>query len=344
MKDSFDQDKHSRWLSRLLHIAVVGGLFVLIGVRVYGYFATSRADENAESRKSHSEIRSEQVEKASKAFEEERWQDAAEGYRLIVEHSPQNIQALYRYAASLHNSGDLEEAHGAWMQLCRFRQGRRYALYNIACIYALQGEKQLALDYLHEAIDVGFESRKPISEDPDFVSLLDDPEFRRLEELAKPIGMRDTYRRFDFLKGSWILTNSANRRVGSLEVTADNNGYTLVGRLTNNASSVDSTMVCYYEPGIGRWKQVWVDDRGTVIQLESVDGEDNQLVLQGEKVTAEGDHQQARIVYSEDEGGITSQTLLQSLNGEAWIPLLTVQLISRDAKRKKSMLGNLSVQ
>jgi tetratricopeptide (TPR) repeat protein len=343
MQDSFDQDGHSRWLSRLLHIAVVGGLFALIGVRVYGYFATSRTDENAEARKNRSELRSDLAEEASEAYENERWQESAEGYRLIVERSPQNIQALYRYASSLHNNGDLEEAHAAWMQLCRFRQGRRYALYNIACIYALQGEKQLALDYLQEAIDAGFESRKPISEDQDLVSLLDDPEFRRLEELAKPIGMRDTYRRFDFLKGKWTLTNSANRRIGSLEVTTDNNGYTLVGRLINNASSVDSTMVCYFEPGAGRWKQVWVDDRGTVIQLASVDSEDNQLVLQGEKVTAEGDRQQARIVYAEDDAGVTSQTLFQSLNGEVWTPLLIFRLTSPGTKNKKTILGN-SVQ
>ncbi len=268
---------------------LVVGLLALIGVRVYGYFASSQSQENSEPRRAKAERSGELVRKAQKAFTEERWPDAIEHYGEVVNRYPQNVQAWYCYAWSLHKNGDLEAAHNAWMRLCSFRQARRIALYNIACIYALQGEKQLALDYLQEAIDAGFERRRSISEDPDLVSLVDDDEFKRLEELAKPIGLRNTYRRFDFLQGKWLLTSPGGRQVGSLVVTPDNNGYTLIGRLINNSSSNNTTIVSFYEPGVGRWKQVWVDDRGTVIQLEHADGLEDSLVLEGEMVTAEGE-------------------------------------------------------
>jgi tetratricopeptide (TPR) repeat protein len=333
----FDQEKKSTWLSRLLHITLVVGLLALIGVRVYGYFASSQSEENAEPRKAKAERSGDLVRKAEKAFTDRRWPEAIEHYGEMVQRYPQNVQAWYRYALSLHQNGDLEEAHNAWMRLCSFRQARRIALYNIACIYALQGEKQLALDYLQEAIDAGFERRQSISEDPDLVSLVDDAEFKRLEELAKPIGMRNTYRRFDFLQGKWLLTTPGGRRVGSLVVTPDNNGYTLLGRLINNSSSNNTTIVSFFEPGVGRWKQVWVDDRGTVIQLEHAEGEEDSLVLEGEMVTSEGETRRARVIYTEDEEGVVSQTLLNSRDGEDWDPLLAVELVSREPL-KKSLL------
>jgi hypothetical protein len=120
-------------------------------------------------------------------------------------------------------------------------------------------------------------------------------------------------------------------------VRSENNGYSLVGRLVNNSNSLNSTIVSFYEPGAGRWKQVWVDDEGTVTQLQHVDSEEGQLLLEGEMVTAEGEHRQAKVIYAEDEEGVTSQSLLQSRDGVDWEPLLTVQLVSRKP-RKSSFL------
>ena len=306
-------------------------------MRVYGYFATTRGEEEQQRRDASPSRRSELLQQATEAFEQERWGESAKFYGQLVDDNPRNVQALYRYAMSLHQNGDLQQAHNAWMRLCNFRQGRRFALYNIACIYALQNEKQLALDYLQEAVDAGYENRSPIGEDPDFASLVDDPEFRRLEELAKPIGMRDTYRRFDFLKGNWLLRTPEGQLVGRFDVTTENHGYTLIGRLTNNSTSRNATIVSYYEPGAERWKQVWIDDDGTVTQLEHVDSDESRLVLEGAMITAEGEHQQARVVYAEDDEGVTSQSLFRSRDGADWETVLTVQLESRGS-RKRSFL------
>ncbi len=56
-------------------------------------------------------------------------------------------------------------------------------LYNGACLYALLGEKQKAIDTLRSAIAAGVTNFQWILNDPDLYSLHDDPQFLAL---AKP--------------------------------------------------------------------------------------------------------------------------------------------------------------
>jgi TPR repeat len=54
------------------------------------------------------------------------------------------------------------------------------AYYNMACVYALQGEKDLALRYLQIAALNGYASAEGIDADPDLTALHDEPAFQSL--------------------------------------------------------------------------------------------------------------------------------------------------------------------
>ncbi|MEE9132142.1 MAG: protein kinase [Gemmatimonadota bacterium] len=54
--------------------------------------------------------------------------------------------------------------------------------YNVACLYALEGQTEKAIDKLECAIQVGFGARNWIANDPDLDSLRDHPRFRALLE------------------------------------------------------------------------------------------------------------------------------------------------------------------
>jgi len=54
--------------------------------------------------------------------------------------------------------------------------------YNVACLYALEGVNDKALDALEQALRAGFGDRDWISHDPDLASLRDDPRFQSLVE------------------------------------------------------------------------------------------------------------------------------------------------------------------
>lgn len=76
--------------------------------------------------------------------------------------------------------------------LGRFPESRtcENAHYNLACISAIQGKREQALDQLRRAIERGFNDRKWLLEDGDFASLRSDPKFLELVELAA-LGLSD---------------------------------------------------------------------------------------------------------------------------------------------------------
>jgi adenylate cyclase len=53
-------------------------------------------------------------------------------------------------------------------------------MYNVACLYALEGQADLAIDCLEQALRAGFGGGDWIAHDPDLDSLRDLPRFQRL--------------------------------------------------------------------------------------------------------------------------------------------------------------------
>ncbi len=54
------------------------------------------------------------------------------------------------------------------------------AYYNMACVYALQGERELALRYLQIAALNGYASAEGIDADPDLAALREEPAYEAL--------------------------------------------------------------------------------------------------------------------------------------------------------------------
>ena len=52
--------------------------------------------------------------------------------------------------------------------------------YNVACLYAVEGDADRAIDCLEDAVRAGFAHRDWIENDPDLDSLREDPRFQAL--------------------------------------------------------------------------------------------------------------------------------------------------------------------
>lgn len=57
-----------------------------------------------------------------------------------------------------------------------------WVLYNVACVYALLGQTEQAVDCLESAVDQGMGERHWFENDPDLASLRDNPRFKALLE------------------------------------------------------------------------------------------------------------------------------------------------------------------
>lgn len=157
---------------------------------------------------------------ARACFQQGRFEDAARLFEQANEIRPnyqaaffaaQSLEALQReesaiaaYARALeiaeqHMAFNPDDPRAATMRavsLCRLGrsdEGKRWAeralaidpedagvRYNVACLFALEGETERAFDCLGDAVRAGFGNRDWIAHDPDLASLHDDPRFGEL--------------------------------------------------------------------------------------------------------------------------------------------------------------------
>ena len=178
---------------------------------------------------------------------------------------------------------------------------------------------------------------RPVAEDPDFHALVDDPEFQRLAELTKPVSQRDVYRQLDFILGQWTLTSPDGRRIGSAEFSASSGGYAIVGKCSDNTRATNSTIMAYYEPSVAQWKQVWLDDQGSVAQLTRQPGDDDAIVFEGESIMADGRRAMARVILDEAADGRVRLSLMTSSDaGNRWSDVLDVKLIPKKVRNSQA--------
>jgi len=98
-----------------------------------------------------------------------------------------------------HRSEDLNESGIEFMRdgqyskaIAAFQEeikktGSTNAMYNLACAYALRGDKKLAFDSLQKSIENGFNNTQHMTEDEDLRSLQGDPHFYELVRLARDL-------------------------------------------------------------------------------------------------------------------------------------------------------------
>jgi tetratricopeptide (TPR) repeat protein len=76
--------------------------------------------------------------------------------------------------------GDFAQALGWYKRALGIDPDFGDAYYNMACVYALDGQPELALRYLQIAAVNGYATSEGIDEDPDLASLRELPAYRAL--------------------------------------------------------------------------------------------------------------------------------------------------------------------
>ncbi len=113
--------------------------------------------------------------------------EAEAGYRralhVVQQHlelNPDDPRAATMCAVSLCRLGRLHEGI-TWAERARSIDPEDAGVaYNVACLYALEGLEDPALDALQQALNAGFGDREWIAHDPDLESLRGNPRFQSL--------------------------------------------------------------------------------------------------------------------------------------------------------------------
>jgi len=122
--------------------------------------------------------------KAQEYYLAQQWAEAAEAYQRIVKENPNDPVAWHRLGTSQIYLRQLPDAIKNLEQAIKVGGGAALDFYNLACAFALSGEKEKALDNLDKAVNAGFTDRQQYETDSDLDSLR---ETGRFKELLKKI-------------------------------------------------------------------------------------------------------------------------------------------------------------
>ena len=106
-----------------------------------------------------------------------KWTEAAAKFGALVDASPDDASAWHMLGYSLHGAGELDAAMKAHRKAAEFPAVAPIATYNIACVHALRGESDAAIEALHKARELGFNNANQLKTDPDMDNLRSDPRF-----------------------------------------------------------------------------------------------------------------------------------------------------------------------
>lgn len=120
----------------------------------------------------------------------DRHNEAIINFEQLRSASSQDGEQWYKVGSRLLSLRDFDRAVFALTQAVEHLgyEGAS-AKYNLACTYALKGDRELALDWLEKSINAGFGSEDKLREDPDIASLRGDARFKKIEELSRILSL-----------------------------------------------------------------------------------------------------------------------------------------------------------
>ena len=101
-------------------------------------------------------------------------------YRTLLESNPADASAWLELGRVYHGTKRYKDAIHAFNQAASAPAQRGYALFNLACAYALNGEKEKAIETVRLAIEAGLNHKGMFTGDPDLASIRDDARFKQL--------------------------------------------------------------------------------------------------------------------------------------------------------------------
>jgi beta-lactamase regulating signal transducer with metallopeptidase domain/Flp pilus assembly protein TadD len=116
------------------------------------------------------------------AFVSDNWRDAAGHHREIANRYPNSGRAWFNLGFTSLRAEDYATALQSFHRAIDLGHRLGTSSYNIACAYALQGDRDAAFEWLGRARTAGFELENYLTSDDDLDSLHRDPRYKALRE------------------------------------------------------------------------------------------------------------------------------------------------------------------
>ena len=120
----------------------------------------------------------------------DRFQEAMSNFDRLRQESSDDGNQWYKVGSRLIRMREFDRAIFALTQAIehlRYRNGS--AMYNLACAYALKGDRTSALEWLEKSINAGYDDTHNLQNDSDIASLRGDARFKQIEKLSQTLSL-----------------------------------------------------------------------------------------------------------------------------------------------------------
>lgn len=138
------------------------------------------------------------------------------------------------------------------------------------------------------------------------------------EEAAPPPSCdAEIYRAFDFWAGDWEVFNPEGEKAGENSITIEENGCLLVEHW-QGARGGTGQSYNFYDPGMEKWRQVWVARGATIDYAGGLDA-DGAMVLEGEIAYRNGNKLPFKGTWTlQDDGSVRQHFQQYNAETEEW--------------------------
>jgi hypothetical protein len=226
------------------------------------------------------------AEDANKAFIAQNWTQAATLYEQVAKASPENGQAGYRLGISKQNLSDYKGSKIAFERAEKLQFAPIMTTFNLADVTIRLGDQKEALKWLNLSLERGLAPGRLVRSTESLKPLLSDKEVSvRLALLDNPTESLPGAKGFDFWIGEWNVY-SAGIKVGHNKISKEMLGFAVIEQWTDRQLNRGQSTF-YFVASAGEWRQVWVDEGGTVVEKAGKPSE-NSITLIGKSTRRDG--------------------------------------------------------
>ncbi|MCK5821554.1 MAG: hypothetical protein KAH17_06705 [Bacteroidales bacterium] len=124
----------------------------------------------------------------------------------------------------------------------------------------------------------------------------------------------EEYTQFDFWIGDWVVY-AKGKMAGFNKITKIEDGCIIRENWKSIESAYTGSSYNFYDKSEKKWKQVWVDNQGTVLELTGEFKKGKMVLSSNEKTDQNGNKIINRITWSKNDDGTVRQLWEQSDDG-----------------------------
>jgi tetratricopeptide (TPR) repeat protein len=260
-----------------------------------------------------------QMNAANELFNNQKWEEAAKAYEVIVAADPGNARAWYQLGMARFSLAQFESSIRAFEKNIAITNNPT-AMYNVACAHARLNQKDKAIEWLDKAVSNNLSPFTNIASDPDLAGLSTEPRFKELvatiDKKRRPCMYSDSARQFDFWIGEWDVFNPQGQKAGTSSIQQIADGCGILENWTGTRGGSGKS-INFYDPASGKWYQYWMGANGIPSRYEGI-FKDGAMRYEGEAQSAAGKVRTRLTFFNLDTNTVRQLAEQSADEGKTW--------------------------